>query len=63
MKLNRIAKNARYSFGSGCSFRKFKKLIRSSPDDNINRVPARKLANLWKDAKDFAWAYNWRKDA
>lgn len=51
MKLNRIIKNARYAAGYDCSYRKFKKLVRSSPDCNINRVAARKLKQVWLHAK------------
>lgn len=49
MKLKRLRKNALYMLGYGCSVRKFKKAVRSSPDSNIKRVPARQLAKAIKD--------------
>lgn len=52
MKLKRIRKNATYAAGYGCSFRRFKKLVRSSPDSNISRIPARRLKSLWLEVKD-----------
>lgn len=47
MKIQRITKNARYARGYGASYRKFKSLVRSSPDENIKRVAARKLKAIW----------------
>lgn len=49
MKIKRITKNARYAKGYGGTFRKFKSLVRSSPDSNIKRVSARKLKQIWVD--------------
>lgn len=51
MKLSRIIKNAKYSFAYGCSVWKFKKLVRTSPDNNIKRIPARQLARICKSFK------------
>lgn len=47
MKIKRVVKNATYAKLYGCSWRKFKKLVRSSPDGNISRIPARNLKDLW----------------
>lgn len=47
MKIKRVVKNATLVKCYGCSWRKFKKLVRSSPDENISRIPARKLKALW----------------
>lgn len=47
MKIKRVVKNATYAKCYGCSWRKFKKLVRSSPDENISRISARKLKDLW----------------
>lgn len=49
MKIFRITKNARYAKGYGGTFRKFKRLVRSSPDNNIKRISARKLKQIWVD--------------
>lgn len=46
MKLKRIKKNAIMLFAYGASFRQFKKQVRASPDDNIKRLPARKLKQI-----------------
>ena len=51
MKIKRVVKNAMYAKCYGCSWRKFKKLVRSSPDGNISRIPARKLKSLWNEIK------------
>lgn len=51
MKIKRIVKNAVYAKCYGCSWRKFKKLVRSAPDGNISRIPARKLKDLWNSIK------------
>lgn len=53
MKLKRIKKNALYSLAYGCSVKKFMKIVRSSPDGNIKRIPARKLKQLILNAKIF----------
>lgn len=47
MKIKRITKNACYAKGYGGSFRTFKRLVRSSPDNNIKRINARKLKQIW----------------
>lgn len=53
MKLNRIRKNALYMMGYGCSSHKFKRIVKSSPDNNIKRIPARQLARIIKDAINY----------
>lgn len=51
MKIRVLTKNAVYMFGYGCSIHRFKKVVRSSPDNNIKRIPARKLAKLIKEVQ------------
>lgn len=51
MKIKRVVKDAMYAKCYGCSWRKFKKLVRYSPDENISRIPARKLKALWNSIK------------
>lgn len=51
MKLKRIRKNALYSFSYGASVKRFKKFVRSSPDNNVKRIPARQLKRLMIKAK------------
>lgn len=52
MKLKRIRKNARMLLAYGCSSNKFKRIVKSSPDNNIKRIPARQLARIIKDTID-----------
>lgn len=51
MKLKRIRKNAIYMIGYGCGFYNFKKQIQTSPDSNINRLPARMIKRIYKNTK------------
>ena len=53
MKLNRIRKSALCMMGYGCSSQKFKEIVCSSSDNNIKRIPARKLAMIIKDAVNY----------
>lgn len=60
MKLKNIRKNAMYMLGYGCSIRKFKKAVRTSPDANIRRVPARKLAAIVIETRGYLFACDWK---